>query len=222
MTTIRALRSGRALSGSTITLAFALLLVGCPTPDQDTPPATPPGPPIEAPAPDEPLPDEPAPPPNDIALEQSCTNTEFGFQVDYPAGWVVNDPDGLPPCSAFDPEDTGMPAAGEIPAEIAIVIHRDQVPFARVMDFDGDFTVDVVWREEATVDGRRAVVAELEHTGQGMYPAGQRQYVYYVDVEPHTLIGVTHDLEAADPPSYQERRRTLDAMMTSLRFQDPG
>ena len=27
--------------------------------------------------------------PDGIVLEQSCTNQQYGFQVDYPAGWVA-------------------------------------------------------------------------------------------------------------------------------------
>jgi hypothetical protein len=200
-------------------LVAALLLAGCPGPDNadvelDSPP--------EEPAP----PIDPAPPPDpdddvDVdagRLAQQCTNPEFGFQVQYPEGWMVNEGNGLPPCSAFDPEATAMPAVGDIPRDIAVTFHRDRVAFQRATDFQGDIGVDPLSREATTVDGRRAVVAELESTGGGMYPAGQTQYVYYVDADPYTLMARTHDIPAAAPPSYQARQRILDRMMESLRF----
>ena len=200
----------------TIVLALAPALAGCPA---DEPPDQPPDtPPTDTPAP--PGTEPPPAPPDHTVLEQSCTNQQYGFQVDYPAGWVVNQADGLPPCSAFDPEDASMPTAAEIPRDIAIVIRRDDVAFETVTDFDSDFTVRAVSREETTVAGRPAVVAEIEHTGDGMYQEGDRHYGYYVDLDGRTLIGITHGIDAADPPAYQERQRILDAMMNSLQFQD--
>jgi hypothetical protein len=198
-----------ALTGS---LLLVLALAGCPG-AQDEPPRDPSA---ETPAPT-PGPEQG---PGDVALEQSCTNHVFGFQVDYPAGWTVNGANGLPPCSAFDPEDTSMPAAGEIPAGIAIVLHRDDVTFERATDFAGDFTVDVISREETTVAGRRAIVAELEHTGEGLYDRGHRLYTYVIDTDGQTITGVTHDVSDAEPPGYEERQRILHAMMASLRFRD--
>jgi hypothetical protein len=153
-----------------------------------------------------------------VALEQTCTNEPYGFGVDYPAGWETNPANGLPPCSAFDPEDANMPAATEIPTDIAIVIHREEAAFARVTDFHADPTVEPVSRRETTVDGRAAVAVELMHTGVGMYPEGHRYYGYFVDLGPATLIGMTHDVEAAPGPTYDDRRRILDDMMASLRF----
>jgi hypothetical protein len=153
-----------------------------------------------------------------VALEQTCTNEAYGFRVDYPAGWETNPPNGLPPCSAFDPEDAGMPAATEIPTDIAIVVHREDVAFARVTDFHADPTVEPVSQRETTVDGRSAVAVELAHTGGGMYPEGHHHYGYFVDLGSATLIGMTHDVEAAPGPAYDDRRRILDDMMASLRF----
>jgi hypothetical protein len=158
-----------------------------------------------------------------VAFEQTCTNEAYGFRVDYPAGWETNPPNGLPPCSAFDPEDASMPAATEIPTDIAIVIHGEDVAFARVTDFHADPTVEPVSQRETTVDRRSAVAVELAHTGGGMYPEGHHRYGYFVDLGSATLIGMTHDVEAAPGPAYDDRRRILDDMMTSLRFlAEPG
>jgi hypothetical protein len=206
----------RAAAAVAMPLALALMLTGCP-PADGPPPGEPPSGELPAPAPESPA----EPPPDDVALEQACTNEEYGFRVRYPAGWVTNERDGLPPCSAFDPSDVGMRAAAEIPRSIAIVIRRDRVRFGTVVDFDADPTVRVLSREETTVAGQRAVTAELEHTGTGMYPAGDRQYSYYVEVEPNTVIATTHGIAAADPPPYHERRRILQRMVASISWQDP-
>lgn len=200
-------------------LALLLLFAACPGVEEEPPPDLPPEVRPEVP-PEDPDPPPPAEPdPDDVALEESCTNPAYGFRVGYPGGWVVNPANGLPPCSAFDPRDASMPAAAEIPTRIAVVIHRDDVAFATVIDFDADPTVRAVSRRQATVDGRSAIVAELEHTGDGMYPRGHRHYAWYVDLGQRTLVGMTHDVDAADPPPYAERRRILDRMMGSLRFQ---
>jgi len=159
--------------------------------------------------------EEPAPAPNDVVLGAECTNDEIGFRVAYPEDWVVNEGAGLPACSAFDPEDVSVPTVGEIPTDIAVVIHDPGVEFERATDFDEDFTVEVVTRRETTVDGRPAVTAELRSTGDGMYPEGHLTYGYYVDLDPNTLQATTHDVPGAEP-SFEERRRILDAMMSSL------
>jgi hypothetical protein len=192
-------------------LVLALLLAGCP-PQQEPPAVDDDGdPPADTTANADASPDD--------AGWRACSNREYGFQVRYPARWAVNQANGLPPCSAFDPDDASMPVATDIPRDLAVVIRRDQVAFQRATDFDADPTVQAVSREAAIVDGRRAVVAELQHTGQGMYAAGERQYAYFVDLDPFTLIAVTHGIDAADPPPYQERQRILDDMMASIRFQ---
>jgi hypothetical protein len=208
-------------------LLLAVVLAGCPAPE---PSAGPESSPLAEPSQDPADPGDPTDPtdrtdpdrdaPDGVVLGESCTNPAYGFRVDYPTGWVVNQSNGLPPCSAFDPSDAGMPAAGEIPSDIAVVIHRDDVSFDRATDFEADFTVNARSRETTTVAGRSAVAAELEHTGAGMYPEGHRHYAYYVDMGGRTLIGITHDVAGAGPPPYPERRRTLDAMMASLRFQE--
>jgi hypothetical protein len=203
------LRSGRAGTARRM-VTLALLLAACAGPDDDAPRDTT----GSALAPDT----TPMLHGDDVALEQSCTNVAYGFSVDYPRGWLTNGGDGLPPCSAFDPRDVDMPAASEIPTAIAIVITREMVSFEQVTDFANDPSVEVLSIEETTVDGRHAVVAELEHTGEGLYDRGHRQFAYFTDVGQHTLIAVTHGGAEADPPTYAERKRILEVMMAALRF----
>jgi hypothetical protein len=204
------LHSGRARTARRM-VTLALLLTACAGPDDDAPRDTS----GSAMAPDT------APTLHgfdDVALEQSCTNVAYGFSVEYPRGWLANGGDGLPPCSAFDPRDVDMPAASEIPTAIAIVITREMVSFGQVTDFANDPSLEVLSIEETIVDGRRAVVAELEHTGEGLYDRGHRQFAYFTDVGQHTLIAVTHGGAETDPPTYAERKRILEAMMAALRF----
>lgn len=68
--------------------------------------------------------------------------------------------------------------------------------------------------------GRRAIVAELEATGEGLHDRGHRSYSYFVDLTAGTLIATTHRVDAPGWPSYEERRRILDAMMQSLALTD--
>lgn len=154
------------------------------------------------------------------ALGASCTNREAGIRVSYPEGWRTNTGDGLPACSAFDPVDVSMPEASEIPESIAIIITHQPVAFERVTDFEADFTTEVRARRDTTVLGRRAIVAELEATGEGLYDRGHRTYSYFVDLDEGTLIGTTHRVDAAGRPSYEERRGILDAMMQRLALTD--
>jgi hypothetical protein len=161
---------------------------------------------------------DPTPPEEEVALDASCTNEEVGYEVDYPAEWNVNEDNIIPACSVFDPGRAELPEVGEIPADLAVVIREQRVEFDRVTDFEGDPTIEVLSQEETTVDGRSAYVVEYEHTGEGMYPEGMVTYGYFVNIEPFTLTAITHDLEEAEPPSYDERKEILDAMMASLTF----
>jgi hypothetical protein len=154
----------------------------------------------------------------DTALAASCTNAVDGYTVRYPAGWLVNTGDVLPPCSVFDPRNVDIPVDSELPAAIAVVIWRQDVSFRQATDFAADLSVDLVSARDAEVDGRPALRAELRHTGWGLYDAGQRSYAWYVDVDGQTLIAVTHDVQDADPPPFAARQRILDAMMASVRI----
>lgn len=156
------------------------------------------------------------------ALDAECTNDDVGATVAYPAGWEVNDGTVLPACSLFDPESVEVREGTEIPRDIAITLRVEAVSSDRVADVEADPTVEVRSREETTVGGREAVAAEVEHTGEGLYDAGDVTYAYYVDLDERTLIAQTHQLEAADPPGYDERREILDAMMAAITFGDAG
>lgn len=195
---------------TSLAAVMGLVLAACPEDEAIVDDETPDPTPVEG--------ETPEPPDDELALTNACTNEEVGFTVDHPEGWVVNEENGLAPCSAFDPEDASLPEVGEIPTDIAIVIREERVEYDLVTDFAGDPGIEVIAEEETTVGGRTAVVAELEHTGDGLYPEGHVTYTYYVELEPFALVATTHGTEAADPPSFEERREILDAMMESLEF----
>jgi hypothetical protein len=156
-----------------------------------------------------------------VRLDESCTNETYGFRVHYPRGWRTNDGEVVPACSVFDPRNVSVPPASEMPTDIAIVIALEDMPFEATTRFADDPSVTVLSTRETTVAGRRAVVAEFEHTGWGLFDAGHRHYAYHIDVPPSTLIGATHGDTEADPPAYPERRRILDAMMARLEILTP-
>jgi hypothetical protein len=173
----------------------------------------------DAPRPDAATPEAAAGP--DTALAASCTNDVDGYTVRYPAGWLVNTGEVLPPCSVFDPRNVDIPVDSELPTAIAVAISRQDVGFRQATDFAADPSVDVLSATDAEVDGRPALRAELRHTGRGLYDAGQRSYAWFVDLDGKTLIAVTHDVEDADPPPFAARHRILDAMMASVRIVEP-
>ncbi len=74
-------------------------------------------------------------------------------------------------------------------------------------------------RERTTVDGRAAVRMESESTGGGLHEPYFRAYQYFVDLGEETMVATTYD---AGEPTFERRRRILDAMMRSFDFRQPG
>lgn len=151
--------------------------------------------------------------PLDSLLTQSCTNADAGFSVSYPADWQTNDGAIMPACSLFDPQLIDIAPATEIPADIAVVITRQAVPFD-VANGD-DFTRRIMSRDTVTVDGRRAVRVEAESTGQGLYDAGTVGYSYIIELDDAVIIAQSY---AVGDPDYDTKKRVLDSMMQSLRI----
>lgn len=140
-----------------------------------------------------------------------------GYSIGYPEGWHVNTPEIVAPCSLFDSEPLEVPMDSEIPIEIAITIGIESVPYDTM-------TGDVMGRrdlsrERTRIDGREAMRVRAETTGEGLYDAGIGSYHYSVDLGEETLIATTFD---AGPLPFDRKRAVLDAMMSSLRFGEPG
>lgn len=153
---------------------------------------------------------------SDEATSQECTNDEESFTVAFPADWSTNtEPiDHIAPCSVFDPDPEQLRSEGmSVPADIAVSIYVDQVPMEDVLDDD---FVEETDRREGSVDGRDAVRRELRHTGDGLYPEGQRSTQWVVDLDGQTLFAISHDV---GEPDYAEKQRVLDQMIESLRLE---
>lgn len=143
---------------------------------------------------------------------QECRHAA-GYVARYPADWVTNDGSVMPPCALFDPEPFTVPPASEVPEDIAVTIHVDEVSYDDVAG--SDFAIDILESDDVTVAGMPGVRRLVEHTGAALYEAGMQSYEYIVDWgDGRTLIAVSHDV---GQPDFSEKRRVLDAMMERLR-----
>jgi hypothetical protein len=179
-------------------LGGALTLGGCPgrTPDPSAPGVVP-----ETPAPE----------------MVSCTNEDWGYQVEYPAGWHTNSEGPLPACTLFHPTPIQVPEASEVPLDIAVMFGFQPESLDSLLDPArvGD---RVLRQEETTVGGRRAVIREIEGTGELVLGRGERAYHYFIDLgDDETLIASTQEV---GPIAYTEKQAVLDRMMQSLRLLD--
>jgi hypothetical protein len=158
------------------------------------------------------LPDEPVDEP--IALAQECADPDGDYTVSYPDDWHANEP-----CRAFAEEPVegwddaigGPEGLGEIDIAVEDVAFEDLVaPALDEVELEA---------ESATVDGRDAHRAHLEHTGEGVLPEGLESYVYYVDLGDRTLIARTVD---PGDGTFEERREVLDRMMATIEVHTDG
>lgn len=146
----------------------------------------------------------------------ACENEAAGVRLVYPATWHTNRGDALPPCSLFHPEPVGslLARAEGVPAEIAIVIVREPLPFEKATEVPkGEMWLA---REKATVAGREAERSEII-PGDELLTRGDRTYRYHVDLDGETLIATTR--ETGDIP-FEQKRRVLDEMMRRLELLD--
>lgn len=131
--------------------------------------------------------------------------SDLGFRVDVPDGWVVNDD-----CSGFNPEPFDDPAPNTDERSAAIVAYVDPVSLERVAESE-----DTV--EETTVGGHDAI--RVVSTDSEFYPEGSTQIYYAVDVggsdgEPKTLF--LHFVDLETPRDAGET--ALDSLAESLMF----
>ena len=147
-----------------------------------------------------------------IELSEECTNPEDGYSLSFPQGWHVNqfveggEADDVAACRFFGPEPFDVRPATAI-SGIAIAIGREA-------------TAPRAEGQEATVDGRPAIIVETVADDGDFDPAGTRYYQYWIDVGSDWLVATT-----SDGPSwvgeYEANRETLDAMIEGLRFGSP-
>ena len=174
-------------------------------------PATSPSP-LASPSP-MPSPSEPASPPSSW---QSCSNVHQGFEIDYPVGWHTAELNPQQACQQFDPIAFTIPVDSEYPlTALNAVLTQD------VFDPDrsgaGDPTVRTLLREEATVDGRRAVRFEQTLIEQGMYPVGTMWYGYAIDRDGLEFRVFTMAVPAG-AGDYTDWKMVVDQAVKTLRF----
>lgn len=149
----------------------------------------------------------------------TCANTEEGYEVMFPAGWHVNEPETAGPCRVFDPEPFTLEPQSEIPAGLAVVVKMEHVPMERMLE--GDQEGEVLRREELTVAGHEAVLLEVRAGDDApLQEPGTLSYLYLIRLGPErTFIARTTD--RGDMP-YRDKQRVLDELVSTLRFFEPS
>ncbi len=154
-----------------------------------------------------------------VALSQSCTHTErdVSVVVRYPAGWHVNQAEGVTPCTAFDPDPFELQAGTEFPRDLAVVVRVEPISLARATEPAG---LRVEQEREMTIDGRRALRVTAVSTGEGLDPAGLRSIRYVVDAgTDRVILAMTFDVPGND---FERSTEVLDAMAAAFDIQPRG
>jgi hypothetical protein len=106
-----------------------------------------------------------------------CENTALGYSIAYPVGWHRDRN-----CAFFDPTPIEVPENSDFyGAALEVQVAQDSWPNV-VRGLTDERFARTVSRRELRVNGRRAVLAEVEATGNGLYDRGYRLYAYVVDV----------------------------------------
>jgi hypothetical protein len=181
--------------------AIALALAACPE---------------EAPIVEE-TPDALPEPAERVALDERCANEEWGYEIGYPSGWVTNDDNLLPACSAFDPEEVVIDLGAEIAIDAAIHLQLSPQRYETLIaETPGR---DEVSREDVVVDGHTATILHWRATaGAPMFPSGTHVYAYFIELDRGTLVATTTDL--AGQEKFDEHRSVLDTMMAEIDLEE--
>lgn len=149
-------------------------------------------------------------------LTATCTSTEAGYTLQYPADWHTEPDNDYPVCHYFHPESFSVPDGGEATHFGAIVAVVPE-SFEVVRGWSSDERFERVLSEvETVVNGRPAVVIESESTGEGLLDRGTLTYRYVVDLgDGRAVDASTRTTEGLD---YDANKAVLDAMMASLEF----
>lgn len=150
----------------------------------------------------------------------ACANPEEGYELAYPAGWHVNDPGTAGPCRVFDPRPFTLQPQSEIPSGLAVVVKMEHVSMERMLEGDAQ-EGEVLRREELTVAGREAVLLEVR-AGQDapLQEPGTISYRYLIRLSPERTF-VARTTDRGETP-YEDKRRVLDRMVSTLRFFEPS
>ena len=129
-----------------------------------------------------------ATPPLGVRPSPRCQNAALGYSIAYPRGWHHDRN-----CAFFDPEPFTVPESSDFYGA-ALEVQVAQDSWANVVRglTDARFA-RVISRRDLRVNGRRAVLVEVEATGAGLYERGYRMYAYVVDVprRPPVIVQAT-------------------------------
>jgi hypothetical protein len=139
-----------------------------------------------------------------------CVNTNEGFSVGYPGAWHTTEVRPREVCRQFHPTVFEIPRESEYPLTALNVGRVEAMP-----DRADTIHERVLLWEETTVSGHRAVRAETESTGAGLYPVGTRWYGYTFRLGNHRV----RVFASAEPGAagYSEWKAVVDQAARTLR-----
>lgn len=151
----------------------------------------------------------------EVAAWDRCRSEALGYSIAYPAGWHT---DGK--CSFFDPEPFTVPENSDFYGT-ALEVQVPQESFENIVrGFTDERFARTISRRDVIVGGRRAVLAESEATGEGLFERGFRTYAYVVDVpgRPPIVVQATR----APGTEWAGRRAIADRAVRSLQLFAPA
>jgi hypothetical protein len=145
----------------------------------------------------------------------ACTNEAQGYTIAHPPGWHTNESGEMGPCRAFHPDPFELPYRTEMPLDLAVIVHLDEVALEETVP--PTLGEELISGEPTTVAGREAFRGTVRSTGEGFLPAGIVSYRYHVRVNGATLIASTYDLGDF---RFAQKREALDGMIGTLQIHD--
>lgn len=140
-----------------------------------------------------------------------CESAALGYSIAYPPGWHHDRN-----CAFFDPEPFTVPENSDFYGA-ALEVQVAQDSWANVVGglTDARFA-QTISRREVRLNGRRAVLLELEATGAGLYERGYRVYAYVLDVpgRPPVIVQATRKPDG----EWAGRKAVADRSVRSLRL----
>jgi hypothetical protein len=154
---------------------------------------------------------------------KTCHSGKFGVTVTYPVTWNSYSADAGLACTLFDPKPFPVITDGSDPRG-AIYIISFQDPFnTEVTSWEA--AGKLVSKNQTTIDGKAAVVMEIDDTGVGVAPNGMRDYLYLIDIGTGTLLIGTSGISdpsfaTVDEPynGYKDNIKVVDSIARTLKF----
>lgn len=141
-----------------------------------------------------------------------CTNAQRGYSVGHPVGWHT-----AYGCRYLDPEPLDIPSNTDGFFSAVAVVDGD-TSFDQARQRSTDRFVVIVWREETTIGGRRAVRYESQATGEGLFDKGSRLYSVILDNDGRAFEILTAWFPGTSTSEYQLRKGIVDEVAKTVRF----